>query len=184
VDVSVAGDTDAYLALTENTSAGNSDYIEKSNGTISIDLSENNGDVDGSGFNVDAITRIDGLLNVRNQGTQSAFLSVDLSDIDLNGPGGGQADVAIEVATDPSSPGTTVVNGNIANGGGTSSVVPDPTNSSPNGYNLGQGNQVALNLVVDTRDYDPGASGNSFVQTTSGDDVVITAEQSDPSLSP
>jgi hypothetical protein len=150
----VAGDSSAYLALrvaedgSGNDGANSDAYVDDSGSEVSFDFSSSNTNVDGNGFNPQAITRIDNLLEVANQGTQSAYLSVDLSSLDLSDGSGNQAYVGLEVADGFDG---TVVNQNIATGGGTGGVVPDPTNDGP--YQLAQGESVVLNLVVDTTDF-------------------------------
>jgi len=152
VDVEVAGDSSAYLALRkakDGTVGANSDaYVNDSSGEVSFDFSSSNGNVDGNGFNPQAVTRINNLLEVANQGTQSAFLSVDLSSLDLSDGSNNQAYVGLEVADGFDG---SVQNNNIASGAA-GGVVPDPTNDGP--YTLGQGESVVLNLVVDTTDFE------------------------------
>lgn len=80
VDVEVADDASAYLRL-EGAGGANSDYVTQdgNGGTLKIDLSSSNDGVagGGEGVNPDAITQIDDLFVVENQGTQE--VDVDIS---------------------------------------------------------------------------------------------------------
>lgn len=80
VDVNVADDASAYLRL-EGTGGANSDYVTEdgNGGTLEIDLSPSNDGVTGGGegVNPDAVTQIDNLFVIENQGTQE--VDVDLS---------------------------------------------------------------------------------------------------------
>lgn len=72
VDVDVADDNDALLALDDVDSSPNAQYVtaDGSEGTLSISLDEHNGNVLGEGVNDNAVTRINNLFSVQNQGTQ------------------------------------------------------------------------------------------------------------------
>ena len=71
VDVSVAGDSSAYLAFQALDSVNGNDYVTtESDDTISITLNGDGG-AGGSGVNQDAVTQIEDLFKVVNQGTQS-----------------------------------------------------------------------------------------------------------------
>lgn len=82
VDVSVADDASAYLRL-EATDGANADYVtdDGNGGTLSIDLSPSNDGVTGGGegINPDAVTRIDDLFAVENQGTQTVDVALSKS---------------------------------------------------------------------------------------------------------
>ncbi|GAA0524266.1 hypothetical protein SAMN04488066_10683 [Halorubrum aquaticum] len=166
VDVEVAGDDAAYLGLRKaagpNTDPGaNSDaYLDTSGAEVSLDFSSSNGTTDlGDGFNPNSVTEIDDLIEVQNQGTQSAYLSVDLADLDLTDDTGtpeGTAYVGLAVREDETT--SSNLNDNIAfdssgdpdpwNG----STVPDPSNDGA--YELTQGESVHLDLTVDTTDFE------------------------------
>ncbi|QSG10419.1 PemB family protein [Halapricum desulfuricans] len=77
MDVAVAGDESAYLSLAPTGSPNSQDYVSVSNGQIQLNLGET--DNNGSGFNKDAVTEIDNLLQVANQGTQTIYFWVTLS---------------------------------------------------------------------------------------------------------
>lgn len=80
IDVEVADDANAYLRL-EGAGGANSDYVtdDGNDGTLSIDLSSNNGDVSGGGegVNPDAVTKIDDLFVIENQGTQEVAVDIE-----------------------------------------------------------------------------------------------------------
>ena len=83
VNVEVAGDASALLAI-EGTGE-HSDYIDNSdgNGEFGIDLSGGSA----SGVNADAITVVEDLFKVTNQGTQEVNLDVTpLAFVDTSGP--------------------------------------------------------------------------------------------------
>ena len=92
VSVDVVGDADAYLRLApctddDGNEKPNGDYVYgHSNGTISIDLSSSNPETEnelGDGVNPEALTRIDNILEICNQGTQDICVdfAVDVPEI-------------------------------------------------------------------------------------------------------
>lgn len=88
VTLETAGDADAFLGITPG--AGGDKYITQ-NGTIEIDISET--EAGGSGVNENAITAIDQLLEVTNNGTNTVEVgfkdeyAIDKEDYD-EAPGG------------------------------------------------------------------------------------------------
>jgi len=78
VNVAVADDASAYLGLDDIDSSPNSQYIDTSGDQIVLNLDST--DNSGSGFNADAETRIDDLIRVSNQGTQTINVWVTLDD--------------------------------------------------------------------------------------------------------
>ncbi len=79
VEVEVADDASAYLRL-EGTGGANSEYVTDNGdgGTLTIDLdSDNETSAGGEGVNPDAVTKIDNVFTVENQGTQE--VEVDIS---------------------------------------------------------------------------------------------------------
>ncbi|MCU4802194.1 DUF1102 domain-containing protein [Halobacteria archaeon HArc-gm2] len=78
VDVEVASDASAYLRL-EGAGGPNAPYVtdDGSSGTLGITLDPSNSTAaGGEGVNPDALTRIDDLFVVENQGTQSVDVSI------------------------------------------------------------------------------------------------------------
>ena len=178
VDVEVAGDSSAYLGLRkaadENASPGaNSDaYVDDSGAEVSFDFSSSNSTTDlGDGFNPNAITEVDNLIEVQNQGTQSAFLSVDTDNLDLSDGSGNQAGVGLAVVADETA--TSNLNDNIAFDSGGSNPdggsIADPTTDGA--YELTQGESVHLDLTVDTTVFD-----NANVSTSGS--ITFIADQS------
>jgi hypothetical protein len=172
VNVEVAGDDKAFLALQKaegvNSDPGvNSDaYVNVNGGEVSFDFSSNNGTADlGNGFNKNAVVEIEDLLEVKNQGTQSVHLSIDLADLDISDSSGNNAYVGLAVVANETASG--VENENIAfdsdtSGSNVGGDVPDPTIDGP--YELGTGESVHLDLTVDTRDFeDTGVSTSGTV---------------------
>ncbi|GAB3322723.1 hypothetical protein [Haloplanus salinarum] len=86
VSVSVTDDALAYLAI-DDTGNDNAEYVtEDANGEFGIDLDGGNTTSGGgSGVNTDAVTVIEDLFEVRNQGTQAVDVSVTpLTFVDTN----------------------------------------------------------------------------------------------------
>ncbi|MEZ3145350.1 right-handed parallel beta-helix repeat-containing protein [Halobaculum sp. MBLA0143] len=77
VSVQVADDSDALLSLEPGTGPNANAFATVSDGTVGLDFSST--DTGGSGLGTDSTYRFDGLLQVRNQGTQSIFLFVRVS---------------------------------------------------------------------------------------------------------
>jgi hypothetical protein len=73
--VSVADDTNALLALRAG-DGGNDEYVETTDGTLGINITGTNDDIDGTGVNTDAITVFQGIFEVQNQGTQEVSVGV------------------------------------------------------------------------------------------------------------
>ncbi|EMA66436.1 hypothetical protein C462_16170, partial [Halorubrum distributum JCM 13916] len=72
MDVSVADDASAYLRL-QGKGGDNSAYVtdDGDGGTLSINLDGDNSTAEGGqGVNPDALTEIDSLFTIENQGTQ------------------------------------------------------------------------------------------------------------------
>jgi hypothetical protein len=189
VDVAVAGDSSAYLGLrkaagdsTGTVSPNSETFVDTTGAEVSFDFSSSNNTADlGNGFNPNAVTVIEDLIEVQNQGTQSAFLSVDTAGLDLSDGNNSQAGVELAVSvpddtSDTSKTADNVLNENIAfDGSGTSNpdggVVADPTASDPSAYKLNVGESVHLDLTVDTTVFD-----NNNVETSGV--ITFIADQS------
>ena len=104
VDVAVAEDSDAFLRIVpdkrDGSKTANADeYVNVSNGTVSLDITET--DSGATGINDNATTIIDDLLTIENQGTQGVYVgythpaspngnfALYHEDQDFRGPGGG-----------------------------------------------------------------------------------------------
>lgn len=81
VTVNVAGDADAYLRLAPCEGSANGDYVTgAADGTMAIDLSSENDDVegDGEGVNPEALTVIHNVFEISNQGTQNVCVDFEI----------------------------------------------------------------------------------------------------------
>jgi hypothetical protein len=77
LDVEVADDSNAFLALeAEDNSPNADDYVDDSGATISLDFSSTDSPGNGGGLNQDATTTIRDLIEVTNQGTQAVVVGV------------------------------------------------------------------------------------------------------------
>jgi hypothetical protein len=76
VNVAVADDASAFLSLDDIDSSPNSEYVDVSGEQVILNLDSTNSG--GSGFNAGAETRIDDLIRVANQGTQTINVWVTL----------------------------------------------------------------------------------------------------------
>ena len=74
VEVSTAGDADAYLGLT-----GDDQYVgdDSSDSELTIDLGGPTTDGGGEGFNENAVTEVSGVVTITNQGTEDVDVSID-----------------------------------------------------------------------------------------------------------
>ena len=76
VEVAVAGDSDAFLRIAPF-DGPNGDYaVENADGTLGIDLSEDNEDIDGDGINDHAVTVFRNVFQIGNQGTQPVGVQI------------------------------------------------------------------------------------------------------------
>ena len=189
VDVEVAGDSDAYLGLLKaaneddsgniNDPGANSDaYVKDAGAEVSFDFSSNNTTTDlGDGFNPNAVTVVEDLIEVQNQGTQDVFLSVDLADLDLTDSTGTQAGIELAVSNpdDASSNADAQQAANIAFDSSGGSNDPVGNAQSPSSYQLGKGEAVHLDLTVDTTNF---ADSNVSNTNLTGQTVTFIADQS------
>jgi hypothetical protein len=74
VDVEVATDDDAYLGLNTLDTPNSNQYAELSNGTLEIAIDDSG--ENGSGVNLNALTKFDRMFEVTNQGTQAIALYI------------------------------------------------------------------------------------------------------------
>ncbi|WP_152418666.1 DUF1102 domain-containing protein [Halorubrum distributum] len=192
VDVEVAGDASAYLGIDGTGSSNSSTFVDTSGGEVSFDFSSSNtnsvdsgGNV-GNGFNPNSVTVIDSLLQVANQGTQSVEFYADLSGIDLSDGDGGQAYVALQpVTVDSNGDRDTEQDQNVAQNAGAGNIASSSSsglsglsaNPSTSSVSLNQGEAIELDMVVDTRDFDP-ASGTSFPLSDDDGSIDFIADQS------
>ncbi|WP_154018384.1 DUF1102 domain-containing protein [Halolamina rubra] len=84
VTVEVGGDNSAYLGL----EAVRDDIIsdDGASGQLTLDLGsqqiDNGTNHEGDGFNADAVTEINGVFRIKNQGTKSVSITIDESALD------------------------------------------------------------------------------------------------------
>lgn len=83
VNVELAGDSSALLALQDGGGPNSSDYVDTSGNTVSFDFTGS--DNGGGGLNADATTVINDLLTVVNQGTQPVDFHLSFSGNISNG---------------------------------------------------------------------------------------------------
>jgi len=124
VSVNVADDANALLGLEGNSSSDNANYVTTENGQVVIDLDQTVSPGGGSGVNKNATTRFDHLLNVSNQGSQTATITAELS----GSTPAGVTSVSLYDSNDGSSIG--------------------PGSGNP----IGAGNQMSLGLEIVTDD--------------------------------
>ncbi len=138
----VAGDANAYLQLKQISGSPNSQqYVTNSSGEIGFDFSSGNGNVDGSGFNPDAVTDVSNLLLVANQGTQNVDVSVDLTNLNT-----GNADVTLNADGDS----------------GNSEYTGSGTDLTSSSVTLAPGDSMTLNLEVDTTGQGPASASGTI----------------------
>ncbi|WP_225332880.1 DUF1102 domain-containing protein [Halomicrobium urmianum] len=124
VDVKVANDASAYLRL-EGTGGPNTHYVTEdgSGGTLTIDLSsDNETSAGGQGVNLDAVTQIDELFDVENQGTQEVEVTID----------------------------KTGANSDLVEFHASNSYDDEIGSSADNGVTLGPGDSVTVSVQIDT----------------------------------
>ena len=76
IEVDVADDADAFLALEGKDTPNGNEYVEDdgTDGTLSLDFSET--EIGGEGLNQDADTIIRDLFEIKNQGTQDVYVGI------------------------------------------------------------------------------------------------------------
>jgi hypothetical protein len=106
VDVDVADDSEAFLGIYETT--GN--YTQTTSGTSTVEITLNDSSsANGIGVNDRAVTTVDSVINISNQGTQPVDISVEnaptgvnLTGVPANGVSvGTNVTVGVNVSTDP-----------------------------------------------------------------------------------
>lgn len=148
VDVAVANDSAAYLGLS-GTGGANQDYVtdDGSSGTLSIDLDSSQSVAGGGdGVNPNALTEIDFVFEISNQGTQPVDVSLSKS--------GANSDLIEFYATDDTSASDPYSNG---------------TQLGANAVSLDAGESAVVSLQIDTRGSGLG-DGDEII-----DSVTITA---------
>ncbi len=138
IDVEVADDSSAYLGL-RGAGGANSDYVTEdgTDETLTIDLSSSNDDVagGGEGVNPNAVTQIDDLFEISNQGAQEVSVSLTKD--------GDNADLVSFYSANEAYDGDSL---------------------SGDGVTLGTGETTTVSLEIDTRDADVG-DGDELLDT-------------------
>ena len=137
ITVDVADDADALLGLDPDR-LGNSAYATESDGVVGIDVSQDGDrDFDGEGVSPFALTTIEEVIEVTNQGTQDVVVSVESEDPSLE-----ELEGEFELfATDPED--GTDDRANLRKGTDTEDLQV-----------IGPGDPIALGFEVDARDTD------------------------------
>jgi hypothetical protein len=138
VSVSVADDSDALLSFETGNSGANSQYVETDGGTLSIDISDSNDNIEGGGegINQNATTIIRDMFDIRNQGTQPVFAYVEESPDNFglfaDYPAHAEPDAPAQPASGPDEPTTGLGEGksgqdaiSITGGGNIGAAVPE-----------------------------------------------------------
>jgi hypothetical protein len=76
VSIEVADDADAFLSM-KPSPGPNSSYAAVKDGQLALRLDGTNGTPTGDGVNDDAVTRIEDIFRIRNQGTQEVFVFIE-----------------------------------------------------------------------------------------------------------
>jgi hypothetical protein len=161
VDVTVAGDANAFLALEPSPSA-NGNYATTNDGTLAIQLDGSDDTPAGDGVNDNAVTKIKDVFRMQNQGTQPIYVYIE----------------------DPSDQVTfklgRVSRGNPINDNPVSRLTPNEivdVETSENAVNVGIGLEVKIHLFIDT-------TGNSTPDELLDGDITIQATADPPADSP
>jgi hypothetical protein len=80
LSVAVADDADALLSIDDIDGSPNSAYVDTSGDGVSISITtdiDNDGTDEGTGLNNNALTKIQDLLRIENQGTQDVYVYAD-----------------------------------------------------------------------------------------------------------
>ncbi|WP_257298014.1 DUF1102 domain-containing protein [Haloarchaeobius sp. FL176] len=139
IDVEVADDASAYLRL-EGDGGANSEYVtgDGNGGTLSINLDSSNAtSAGGDGVNPDAVTQIDDLFVIKNQGTQ-------------------EVDVSLSKTGDNSSLVKFYTDGN---------AYVDGQSIGSNPVNLGTGDSVTVSIEIDTEGHSGLGDGDELLDS-------------------
>jgi hypothetical protein len=107
VDVNTSGDASALLSLdAESPSPNADDYVSGSGNEIQINLNTTNSAGGGNGINQDALTDVDDLINITNQGSQEVEVHIVM---DEGGSSLSNLNNSVDFTVDGSSGGATSV---------------------------------------------------------------------------
>ena len=157
-DIDVAGDSSALVAIQENTSAGNGDYLQGDGEEAQLEFNSSSA-VSGDGINQNAESNVEDVCTITNQGSQAgavnisktgasngehvAFYTLDIDASQTNGAGFTGGDLIS--STDGGTDDIIDLTGEARTGG-------DPTrlDGSGNYVVLDPGEQVTVSLFIDT----------------------------------
>lgn len=196
VSVETAGDADALLGIAPFDGSENDDYVNApDDGTVEINITEQGTSASGAGVNKNAITAIDRLLQVTNNGTQDivvGFNAVDQGDYGEDElPGGwGYAvstdeDAAVVIWASPLPSDMTKslekIRPDLTSTGfdGTSLVdgrIDDEVDNKAD-RTIAPGEQLHIGAIVDTREST--VEGNPIPEELT-DAITLLAESTDP----
>ncbi|WP_059057862.1 hypothetical protein [Halobacterium hubeiense] len=173
--VDVAEDANAFLRMVSVPGSENSDYVEVEDGQLSGDLSGGNDSLLGDGVNAGAVTTVDDLFRIENQGTQPVWVWM-LEDGGRNGSkshafyvGSWHEDAtAVSIAD---------FNGDLdaLKGDGRQRQPPHDAGVDTAAVELGVGSHVDVGLVVDAPE---GSAGSRVLKDGQGPVITATAERS------
>jgi hypothetical protein len=163
VDVETAGDASAYLAL-EPSSGANGNYATTEDGKLAIQLDGSDDTPGGDGVNDDAVTKIEDVFRMRNQGTQPVYIYIEDSSDDVT--------FKLERADN--------ISANDVYDSPISRLVGDQetlVEESENAVKIGIGQEVAIHMKVDT-------TGDSTPDSLLDGDITVQAKADPPADSP
>jgi len=129
VDVTIAGDQSAFVAIEPLSGANAGDYVDTDGDTIGINL-DSDSDASGEGVSQNAITQIEDLFRVVNQGSQPSSVYFEDS-----------SDAVTFRVTQSTATSTTVSSGQTLEG-------------ADNSVELAVGEQVVVGMTIDTMNHD------------------------------
>ncbi|QSG16013.1 DUF1102 domain-containing protein [Halapricum desulfuricans] len=138
VSISVASDANAFLRLAPCSESQNGDYVTGADsGTMTLNLSDSNNNVAGSGLNPDATTVIHNIFEICNQGTQSVGVWLETNPVEND-----NGDDAVSLYRD--------------------STQNAPVTGADNAICLDTGQCICVGLVARTQGIDPDEFQNLF----------------------
>jgi len=173
--VAVADDASALLRLVAVPGSANSEYVDVEDGQLTAALSGGNDSLLGDGVNAGAVTTVDDLFRIENQGTQTAYVWL-LEDGGRNGSKR-HAFYAGSWHEDATAVSIADFNGDLdaLKGDGRQRQPPHDAGVTTAAVELGVGSHVDVGLVVDAA---KGSAGSRILKDGQGPVVTATAERS------
>jgi hypothetical protein len=139
-EVNVAGDAGALVAIEPHTSNNGDAYAENESGQVELSLiGEFDNDQDPAGINQDALTNVNFVINITNQGSQTANVSIERTGTNAGVLG--------------------FVNGTADSG--TNMTAP-----AGNSNTIGPGETIEVSITIDTRDSSLGTGAEILNEVT------------------